>query len=130
MAQQLAAASSASTLAATASAAPFSVQMRRVRAQTIDGMRTVETVIATRPENLSGQIVLLAHRDASQPGSAAELSGTAALLELQRRGRLDAQVGHLPEKAWRLGRARSSASLGTTSILDRSPRTAGSLMRS
>jgi len=78
------AAASASSGSATASAAPFSVQMRSVRTQTIDGPRTVRTVIATRPENLNGQIVLLAHRDAAAPGSKAELSGTAALVELAR----------------------------------------------
>ncbi len=82
VAQQFAQASSAASGAATASAAPFSVQTRSVRAQTIDGPRTVQTVIATRPENLNGQIVLLAHRDAAAAGSQAELSGTAALLEL------------------------------------------------
>ena len=58
------------------------MQTRTVRAQTIDGPRSLQTVIATRPENLSGQIVLLAHRDAAAPGSRAQLSGTAALLEL------------------------------------------------
>ena len=84
VARQLTAASSNANLAATASAAPFSVQMRFVRAQTIDGERTIQTVIATRPENLSGQIVLLAHRDAAGHGAAAQLSGTAALLELAR----------------------------------------------
>jgi len=84
VAQQFAQASSTASGTATASAAPFSVQMRSVHAQTIDGSRTITTVIATRPENLNGQIVLLAHRDAARPGSEAELSGTAALLELAR----------------------------------------------
>ncbi len=81
VAQQFAQAASAAS-GQTASAAPFSVQMRTVRAQTIDGPRTLQTVIATRPENLDGQIVLLAHRDAAAPGSRAQLSGTAALVEL------------------------------------------------
>ncbi len=81
VAQQFAQAATAAS-GQTASAAPFSVQMRSVRAQTIDGPRTLQTVIATRPENLNGQIVLLAHRDAAASGSRAELSGTAALVEL------------------------------------------------
>ena len=81
VARQFAAASTASGGAA-ASAAPFSIRTHSVRTQTIDGPRTVQTVIATRPESLSGQVVLLAHRDAAAPGSRAELSGTAALLEL------------------------------------------------
>jgi hypothetical protein len=63
----------------------FSVHVRRVRAQTIDGERTLRTVIAQRP-GASGEssIVILAHRDAAQAGSAAQLSGTVALLELAR----------------------------------------------
>ncbi len=81
VAQQLAQASTISGGTA-ATAAPFTVQTHSVRTQTIDGPRTVQTVIATRPESLSGQIVLLAHRDAAAPGSRAQLSGTAALLEL------------------------------------------------
>ncbi|HYM46388.1 MAG TPA: M28 family peptidase [Solirubrobacteraceae bacterium] len=63
----------------------FQVQVRRFRAQTIDGERTLQTVIAQRPGASSeSAIVILAHRDAAQPGSAAQLSGTAALLELAR----------------------------------------------
>ncbi len=63
----------------------FSVQVRRVRAQTIEGEQTLRTVIAQRPGSTGeSPIVILAHRDAAQPGSVAELSGTAALLELAR----------------------------------------------
>jgi hypothetical protein len=63
----------------------FSVSTRRVTAATIDGPRTLTTVIARRP-GLTGAspIVLLAHRDAAGPGALAELSGTAVLLELAR----------------------------------------------
>jgi hypothetical protein len=82
VAQQFRAASNTANGTATSSAAPFSVQTRTVNAQTIDGPRTIATVIATRPENLNGQVVLLAHRDAAHPGSEAQLSGTAALIEL------------------------------------------------
>ena len=41
-------------------------------------------MIARRPGNLNHGIVILAHRDAAAPRSEAELSGTAALLELAR----------------------------------------------
>jgi hypothetical protein len=84
VADQFRAASNTASGTASSSAAPFSVQTRSVRAQTIDGPRTILTVIATRPENLNGQIVLLAHRDSAHRGAAAQLSGTAALLELAR----------------------------------------------
>lgn len=63
----------------------FSVRVERVRAQTIDGEQTLQTVIAQRP-GATGErpIVILAHRDAAARGSAAQLSGTAALIELAR----------------------------------------------
>jgi hypothetical protein len=63
----------------------FSVHVRQVRAQTIDGEQTLQTVIAQRP-GATGEspIVILAHRDAAARGSAAQLSGTAALIELAR----------------------------------------------
>jgi hypothetical protein len=64
----------------------FTVRTRRFAAQTIDGERTLTTVIAQRPGATSAiPIVVLAHRDAAGAGGArAELSGTAALLELAR----------------------------------------------
>jgi hypothetical protein len=63
----------------------FSVHIRQVRAQTIDGEQTLRTVIAQRP-GATGEspIVILAHRDAAARGSTAQLSGTAALIELAR----------------------------------------------
>jgi hypothetical protein len=71
----------------------FQVRTHRFQAQTIDGERTLETVLAQRAGS-SGSgatpIVILAHRDASGAGGAgglpsqAELSGTAALIELAR----------------------------------------------
>jgi len=63
----------------------FSVHVRRLQSQTIDGERTLTDVIAQRP-GATGEtpIVILAHRDAAGGGSRAELSGTAALLELAR----------------------------------------------
>lgn len=63
----------------------FQVTTRSMRARTIDGERTLTNVIATRPGSTGeSPLVILAHRDAAADGSAAELSGTAALLELAR----------------------------------------------
>ncbi|HWX95784.1 MAG TPA: M28 family peptidase, partial [Solirubrobacteraceae bacterium] len=63
----------------------FSVQVRHFSGATIDGNRSLSTVVATRPGSTSATpIVILAHRDAAGRGSQAELSGTAALLELAR----------------------------------------------
>jgi hypothetical protein len=66
--------------------AGYSVRERSFSAITIDGVRTLRTVIATRPGSTSEKpIVILAHRDSAAAGGArAELSGTAALLELAR----------------------------------------------
>ncbi|MGA7704008.1 MAG: M28 family peptidase, partial [Solirubrobacteraceae bacterium] len=63
----------------------FLLSTRRVQARTIEGKRTLTTVIAERPGSTGASpIVVLAHRDAVGPSSAAQLSGTAALLELAR----------------------------------------------
>jgi hypothetical protein len=63
----------------------FSLSARSVRAQTIDGERTLTTVIAQRPGTTGEEpIVIVAHRDAAGRGARAELSGTAVLLELAR----------------------------------------------
>ncbi len=63
----------------------FQVRTHRFQAQTIDGERELETVIAQRPGATGAKpIVILAHRDAAGAGAKAELSGTAALLELAR----------------------------------------------
>ncbi|HEY8304042.1 MAG TPA: M28 family peptidase [Solirubrobacteraceae bacterium] len=63
----------------------FQVSAHRFRAQTVDGARTLTTVIAKRPGSTGlAPIALVAHRDAVGRGAAAELSGTAALLELAR----------------------------------------------
>ena len=63
----------------------FSVRLHRFSAQTAVGERTLTTVVAQRPgaANLA-PIAVLAHRDAAGKGARAELSGTAALLELAR----------------------------------------------
>jgi hypothetical protein len=73
----------------------FEVRTHRFQAQTIDGERTLSTVTAQRAGASGGApIVIVAHRDAGGAGaggggrggsqSEAELSGTAALLELAR----------------------------------------------
>lgn len=63
----------------------FQVHTRRFSAQTIDGDRTLTTVIAQRPGSTGAKpLVIVAHRDAARRGSRAELSATAALLELAR----------------------------------------------
>jgi hypothetical protein len=63
----------------------FSVQRHSFSGQTIDGRRSLSTVVATRPGSTNATpVVILAHRDAAARGSEAELSGTAALLELAR----------------------------------------------
>ncbi len=63
----------------------FSVRTTRFRAQTIDGERSLITVIAQRPGSTNAApIVIIAHRDAAARRAEAEVSGTAALLELAR----------------------------------------------
>jgi hypothetical protein len=63
----------------------FMVRTRHFAGQTIDGRRTLTTVMAQRPGSTGASpIVILAHRDAAARGSQAELSATAALLELAR----------------------------------------------
>jgi hypothetical protein len=60
------------------------VRLARTEGETIDGERTLTNVIARRAGAAGRQIVVVAHRDAAKPGSVAELSGTAALVELAR----------------------------------------------
>ncbi len=61
----------------------FSVRTYRFHAQTIAGERALSTVVAERPGSTDAPpILILAHRDAAASGAEAELSGTAALLEL------------------------------------------------
>ena len=52
--------------------------------RTIDGEADIETVQGIRPGLSPRQIVVLAHRDSASSPGLAELSGTAALLELAR----------------------------------------------
>jgi hypothetical protein len=63
----------------------FSVRRFNFSAQTIDGERSLTNVIAQRAGSTSAApILIVAHRDAAARGAQAELSGTAALLELAR----------------------------------------------
>jgi len=66
----------------------FEVTTHKFQAQTVEGERMLSTVIAQRAGSSGGTpIVILAHRDARGAGgslSEAELSGTAALIELAR----------------------------------------------
>lgn len=74
----------AGTVARAFRSAGFSVASRDTSGQTIDGERTLRTVVAERPGRVSRRIVVLAHRDAAGSPARAELSGTVALLELAR----------------------------------------------
>ena len=63
----------------------FSVRTEHFEGETIEGERSLTTVIAERPGSTEATpIVIVAHRDAVARGSEAELSGTVALLELAR----------------------------------------------
>lgn len=63
---------------------PGTVEEHHFQGETIDGKRDLVNVVATRPGAPGPPIVVVAHRDAAKPGSKAELSATAALLELAR----------------------------------------------
>ncbi len=52
--------------------------------RTIDGRQELTTVVATRPGRPGPGLVVVAHRDAAAAPAEAELSGTAALVELAR----------------------------------------------
>jgi len=62
----------------------FQVRVHRFTARTARGSRRLENVIGRRVGLSSRQIVVVAHRDALSTPGTAELSGTAALLELAR----------------------------------------------
>jgi hypothetical protein len=60
------------------------VKRETVQADTIDGDVPLENVLAVRQGLSSHTVVVLAHRDAVRGPAAAELSGTAVLMELAR----------------------------------------------
>jgi hypothetical protein len=66
------------------SSVPGTVAEHHFSGETIDGRRDLVDVVATRPGQPGPALVVVAHRDAAHPGSVAELSATAALLELAR----------------------------------------------
>ncbi|HYF25360.1 MAG TPA: hypothetical protein VD931_06440 [Baekduia sp.] len=61
-----------------------SVVVERAGGRTSEGREQLTTVLATRPGRPGPGLVVLAHRDAQGPQARAELSGTAAMLELAR----------------------------------------------
>jgi hypothetical protein len=65
-------------------AAGFQVEHTGESARTVDGETELETVVGVRPGLSNRRIVVLAHRDSLDSPGLAELSGTAALLELAR----------------------------------------------
>lgn len=74
----------AGEIAAQMRSAGFRVRTVQRDGDTIDGRQTLRTVIARRTGTIDEQIVVVAHRDAAGRRAEAELSGTAALLELTR----------------------------------------------
>ena len=62
----------------------FRVTRRTTTQRTVLGKRRLETVIGVRPGLSSHRIVVMAHRDALGSPALAELSGTAALMEMAR----------------------------------------------
>jgi hypothetical protein len=74
----------AAQVATSFRASGFSVGTGTFTGRTVDGTRTLENVIASRPGMDSGSIVIVAHRDARGSRALAGLSGTATLMELAR----------------------------------------------
>ena len=62
----------------------FGVSDGTFSGRTVDGTKTLENVVASRPGMASGSIVIVAHRDARGSPALAGLSGTATLMELAR----------------------------------------------
>jgi hypothetical protein len=90
----------------------FDVRTATRRVVTAEGKRDLRTVIAERTGTLDGRLVVVAHRDAMQEGSAAQLSGTEGLLEL-------ARVFGAPRRTQRtLTLVSTSGSAGTTGTRD------------
>ncbi len=65
-------------------ATDFEVTTTDTSAETVDGERTLRTVVAARPGRVNRAIVVLAHRDAQDAPARASLSATASLMELAR----------------------------------------------
>src|SRR3954471_5744525 len=67
-----------------AAAPTWDISTATTEAETIDGRRRLTTVLARQAGQPGPQLVVVAHRDAAQPRSFSQLSGTATLLELAR----------------------------------------------
>ena len=79
-------------------AAGFSVSRSTAPGRTVDGETELETVVGVRPGPSNRRIVVLAHRDSLDSPGLADLSGTAALLELARNFRTTVPSGEdVPE---------------------------------
>ncbi|CAN5556128.1 hypothetical protein BH20ACT17_BH20ACT17_18620 [soil metagenome] len=74
----------ADNIAGRMGAAGFRVRGEVHDGDTIDGRQSLRTVIAERAGTVDERVVVVAHRDAAGRRAAAELSATAALLELAR----------------------------------------------
>jgi hypothetical protein len=68
----------------TLTANGFRAAVRRATGETIDGERELTTVVGERTGFSSRRVLVVAQRDAVGVGAEAQLSGTAALLELSR----------------------------------------------
>jgi hypothetical protein len=64
--------------------AAYEVTSPTFTGETIDGKRRLTTVLARQVGSPGPELVVVAHRDAAARGAAAELSGTATMLELAR----------------------------------------------
>src|SRR3954447_13763643 len=64
--------------------AAYEVSTPSFSGETIDGKRTLATVLARQIGEPGPELVVVAHRDAAGRGARAELSETAAMLELAR----------------------------------------------
>ena len=62
----------------------FRVSRSSLEERTVEGRQELETIVGVRPGLSSRRIVVMAHRDARGSPALAELSGTAALLEMAR----------------------------------------------
>ncbi len=62
----------------------YTVTTNLFKARTVYGTRTLENVTATRVGESPGTILVVSHRDSLASGSAADLSGSAAMIELAR----------------------------------------------
>ena len=89
----------------------YQVSTPSFEAETADGKRRLTTVIARQVGQPGPGLVVVAHRDALGRGARAELSGTAAMLELAPRGARRAPEAHgdlrLDQRRQRRARGRA-----------------------